>query len=76
VSIDWAKFKKYKEQIEVKEGQTNLGLLVGFLRDTQGLHLYDDIYDAISSDELGRTMLNKGNIESADELMKLYFKKV
>lgn len=76
MSIDWAKFKKYKEHIEVKEGQTNLALLVGFLRDTQGLHLYDDIYDAISSDELGRTMLNKGGIESADELMKLYFKKV
>lgn len=75
MGIEWAKFKIYKAQIEIKEGQTNLGLLVGFLRDTQGLHIYDEIFEEIDSDELGKTMLQKNGILSADALMKLYFKR-
>jgi len=75
VGINWPKFKQYKERIEIKEGQTNLELIVSFLKETQGIHLYDDIYETISSDELGSSMLSKNNIADADELMKLYFKK-
>lgn len=75
MGIEWTKFKKYKEHIEPKEGQTNLGLLVAFLKDTQGLHVYDDIHEAICSDELGRAMLDKSGIGNADELMNLYFRK-
>jgi len=76
MGIEWANFKKYKERIEPKDGQTNLTILVGFLKDTQGLHVYDDIYNEIASDELGRAMLEKNEITSSDGLMKLYFKKI
>jgi len=75
VAIDWAKFKQYKTHTEPKEGQTNLSLLVGYLKDRAGLHLYDDIYEAISTDELGKTMLEKNGVESADKLMRMYFGK-
>jgi hypothetical protein len=75
MGIEWAKFKTYKAQSQMNEGQTNLGLLVGFLRDTQGLHIYDEIFEEIESDELGKTMLQKNGISNADALMKLYFKR-
>lgn len=73
MSIDWQKFKAYKERMEDKEKLTNLDILVSFLKASQGLYVYDELFDVISSDDLGRSMLEKNNVKSADALMKRYF---
>lgn len=74
MGIDWNRFKSYKEHAAHKEGATNLDILVAFLKNVEGLYLYDDIYETIASDDVGRAMLNKNSISNADELMKLYFR--
>jgi hypothetical protein len=73
MGIDWQRFKSYKERMENKDGLTNLDILVSFLKASEGMHLYDELYDAISSDDLGRSMLEKNNVKSADALMKRYY---
>jgi hypothetical protein len=73
MDIDWQRFKAYKERMENKDGLTNLDILVSFLKASEGIHLYDELFDAISANELGHSMLEKNNVKSADALMKRYY---
>ncbi|MDD3467186.1 MAG: hypothetical protein PHE67_08570 [Campylobacterales bacterium] len=76
MNIDWQKFKSYKSRVEIKEGHTNLDILVGFLKASEGLYVYEELFDAINADELGGSMLDKNGIKSADALMRFCSRKI
>ena len=71
INIDWDEFKEYKKH---SHSTDNFANTLGFLKSYYNVISPMNVYDTLANDDIGRMMLNKREIQSAEDLEPYLFK--
>ena len=71
VKINWDEYKVYKQ---VSNKDDNFEILLDFIKSYYNMIGVFDIYDILMSDELAKMMLQKREIEDAQDLENYIYK--
>ena len=72
VTINWKEFKEYK-QYAMKEN--NFEILLDFMKSYYNMTSPLDMYDTLNADYTAKMMLDKRNIDSAEDLETFLFQR-
>jgi len=74
--INWDEYKQYKYQREDIENLDNFEVLLEFLRSFYNKNSSFEVFDILSTDSLGKMMLDKREISKPEDLDDYLFRKL
>ncbi len=74
--IDWDEYKHYKQQRQTIDELDNFELLLEFLRSFYNKSSSFEVFDILSSDEIGEMMLQKRDIKKPEQLEDYLYKRL
>lgn len=74
--INWDEYKQYKYQREDIENLDNFEVLLEFLRSFYNKNSSFEVFDVLSTDSLGKMMLDKREISKPEDLDDYLFRKL
>ena len=72
ITINWKEFKEYKQH-SIKEN--NFEILLDFMKSYYNMTSPLDMYDTLNADGTAKMMLDKRNIDSAEDLETFLFQR-
>jgi hypothetical protein len=72
ITINWKEFKEYKQHA-MKEN--NFDILLDFMKSYYNMTSPLDMYDTLNADSTAKLMLDKRNIDSAEDLETFLFQR-